>query len=541
MQIRATYSRVVKTSRRFVFENIMDLEHVCVLHRKWFRNLRVRVNRPDYVEYRLTSLFYGLSQELLVRGGPVDASHYWYEFIGPLATIRVDGKLDGPDGSLTQTEEITYAFKWYLAPFFWLLKPLFRRQKDNILHDDSSLLERVYALEQQGFHRLELAAPKVVVYGGDGFFGRLVVQDLLKHSCVNVVIASRQPNTSFFQEAASRATFYQSDLNDYASVLATIDGAQLVICCAGPFQGMGLNLLRACIEKQIHYIDIADDRDFVERAYTLTSAVRASGITALVGCSVVPGLSSLLTEYCRQTVGDVRRTRIFITPGTKNPRGNGSFACLLTTAGKAFQIPCGGGMRTVTGWSGRERVEFPPPIGSRAVYFVVDIADYWTQRHYFGADTIEFKIGSEMEFLNRSLGLLRWARVLLRLEDTKRLLVPSRLLVQLAAPFGSTQGALMLGVTGSQGQVWISVYAEERGERIPALLPSIAAQMILAGELNRPGIPPLPTWLPFVRLLQELGKRHVRAAVRSEGAEWQEITAAFSRDGAFDASAARAR
>jgi hypothetical protein len=99
----------------------------------------------------------------------------------------------------------------------------------------------------------------------------------------------------------------------------------------------------------------------------------------------------------------------------------------------------------------------------------------------------------------------------------------------------------MLGVTGSQGQVWISVYAEERGERIPALLPSIAAQMILAGELNRPGIPPLPTWLPFVRLLQELGKRHVRAAVRSEGAEWQEITAAFSRDGAFDASAARAR
>ena len=69
----------------------MDLEHVCVVHRRWFENLRVRVQRPHYVEYRLRGLFYGLRQEVLARGGPVGADRYWYEFITAIARMRVEG------------------------------------------------------------------------------------------------------------------------------------------------------------------------------------------------------------------------------------------------------------------------------------------------------------------------------------------------------------------------------------------------------------------------------------------------------------------
>ncbi len=102
----------VKTSRRFVFHNIMDLDHVCALHKRWFRNLRILVQKPDYVEYRVTSLFYGLKQETLVRGGPVDEDRYWYEFLAALAHIRVDGLLQGADGALTQTESIPASSAW---------------------------------------------------------------------------------------------------------------------------------------------------------------------------------------------------------------------------------------------------------------------------------------------------------------------------------------------------------------------------------------------------------------------------------------------
>jgi hypothetical protein len=107
MQIVSTFSRSLKTSRKFVFENIMDLDHVCNLHKKWFSNLRIRTWNKDYVEYRLTSHFYGLDQEILVKGAPIDSDSYWYEFIGPIACIRVDGLMSEPDGNLVLTEKIT--------------------------------------------------------------------------------------------------------------------------------------------------------------------------------------------------------------------------------------------------------------------------------------------------------------------------------------------------------------------------------------------------------------------------------------------------
>jgi hypothetical protein len=66
--MKSVFRHRLKSARRFVFENIMDLEHVCALHRRWFRNLRVRVRRDDYVEYRLTSLFYGLRQDVVAAG-----------------------------------------------------------------------------------------------------------------------------------------------------------------------------------------------------------------------------------------------------------------------------------------------------------------------------------------------------------------------------------------------------------------------------------------------------------------------------------------
>jgi len=166
----------------------MDLDHVCALHRRWFRNLRIVSQKADYVEYRLTSLFYGLRQEITARGAPIDENRYWYEFLSPLAKIRVDGLLEGLDGDLTQAETITFRFYWFLAPLFWALRPLFKKQKDDILRDDSALLERVFELEKNGFQRLEPSHPRVVVYGGDGFFGHLLVEDLLKYSSAEIIM-----------------------------------------------------------------------------------------------------------------------------------------------------------------------------------------------------------------------------------------------------------------------------------------------------------------------------------------------------------------
>jgi hypothetical protein len=107
--MQLTFRHSLRSSRRFVFE------HVCVVRRKWLQNLRVRIERPDYVEYRLTGLFYELKQEVLARGGPLDRDQGWYEFVTAVARMGVEGRLEGKDGNLMQTEVITFRCARLLA------------------------------------------------------------------------------------------------------------------------------------------------------------------------------------------------------------------------------------------------------------------------------------------------------------------------------------------------------------------------------------------------------------------------------------------
>lgn len=522
--MRLTFSHPLRTSRRFLFENIVDLQHVCVVHRRWFRNLRVRVQRPDYVEYRLTGLFYGLRQEVLARGGPIDSNHYWYEFFTRFARMRVDGTLTGEDGNLTQTELITFQFAAVLAPMFWALRPLFVRQKRDILADDTALLEREYQLEHRGFRRHQTTSQRAVVYGGNGFFGRLLVDDLLRHTSAQIDIASRTGRVIHFPGFQTRVRFIESDLRDPASVRDTITGADLVIMAAGPFQGMPLTVLEACLAQKVPYIDIADDHDFVRRGYALLSRTpRSTDPIVLIGCSVVPGLSSLLTRFAQQTVACVVQTKISISPGTRQPRGPGSFACLLSTVGHEFTAPLNGKEHPVIGWTDPERVRFPPPLGERTAYRVVDIADHFVQRQYFQTDTVEFRIGSELFILNLLLSFLRVVKNTLHL--SLNWLVPiSRAFIHIAAPFGSTTGGVMVEVSGfasNEPQTEdCCVYALHGGERIPSVIPALAASMLLRGEIKGRGLIALPDWINRDQLIFELSRRGIQMAVRSQSADW---------------------
>jgi len=524
MQMRHTFRHCLRSSRRFVFENIMDLEHVCVVHRRWFRNLRVRVQRPDYVEYSLTGLFYGLRQEVLARGGPVDADRYWYEFVTAIARMQVEGSLDGQDGNLTQTEVITFHFMAVLTPIFWLLQPLFARQKRDILLADTALLEREYALEQEGFQRTEATPQRAVVYGGNGFFGRIIVDELLKRTTARIEIASRTAHSVDYPGYEYRLRFVESDLHNQGSVLRTIAGADLVVVAAGPFQGMPLTVLQACIAERVSYIDVADDRDFVCRAYALIeSQATPDGMVALIGCSVVPGLTSLLTRFAQSRVPRIVQAKICISPGTQHPRGPGSFACLLSTVGKEFSAPAGGKQVPVIGWTEPERVIFPAPMGNRTVYRVVDIADHFIQPHYFRTQTVEFRIDSELRALNLLLSAVRRIRQVLGIWP--RWLIPiGRAVISVSALFGSTAGGVMVEVIGYAGnerrsETWC-VFAGEGGERIPSIVPAIAADMVLRGEIRGNGIVPLPDWITRDRLVAELAARGIRVAIRSEDGDW---------------------
>ncbi len=246
---------------------------------------------------------------------------------------------------------------------------------------------------------------------------------------------------------------------------------------------------------------------------------------AFIGCSVVPGISALLTGRCAQELGRVDAVRVCITPGTRHTRGPGSFECLLATVGEPFSIPKDGTKRTILGWSEPKRVELPPQLGFRTVYSVVDIADYFTLVEYFGARTVDFKIGSELYWLNKALAGVREVKRRLALARLGHLIPIFRPVLALAGRFGTSQGAVMVTVSGGQDafmcRMSLAAYAEKDGQIIPALLPSIAAGTVMDGGLAFKGIVELRRWMAFDRLLAELGARGVSVAAH-RGA-WQQL------------------
>jgi saccharopine dehydrogenase-like NADP-dependent oxidoreductase len=249
---------------------------------------------------------------------------------------------------------------------------------------------------------------------------------------------------------------------------------------------------------------------------------------ALVGCSVVPGLTSLLTRFAQRAVMRVVQTKICISPGTQHPRGAASFACLLSTVGQKFTAPTNGKEEPIIGWSEPERVSFPPPMGERTAYRVVDIADHFTQPRYFGTETVQFRIGSELPILNLLLSFVRHAQVL-RIPLT--VLIPiSRAFICVAASLGSTAGGVMVEAAGLAGtehrkQTWC-VYAIDGGERIPSLIPAIAAKMVIQGQINADGLIPLPDWISQNQLIAELTQRGIQVAVREQFGEWSVVSGA---------------
>src|SRR5690554_4550733 len=112
------------------------------------------------------------------------------------------------------------------------------------------------------------AEKNVLVIGGSGFYGRYLVHDLLQFTDSNITIASRTPSRDGFP--ASRVNIVACDLNDLPHLERIVQGHDLVIHCAGPFQYLPLNPLHAAIRTSTPYIDIAEDRIFARRVRLLS-------------------------------------------------------------------------------------------------------------------------------------------------------------------------------------------------------------------------------------------------------------------------------
>jgi len=366
--------------------------------------------------------------------------------------------------------------------------------------------------------------PKIVLLGGSGFFGGLIVRDLLEHTRTRILIAGRhQPEKPL---ADPRITFVRADLKDSSTLNTALQGAFALIHCAGPYQASAMNPLQAAIAGRVHYIDLAESRDFARRVHECHDAARHANIAVFTGMSVVPGLAALLAQALRTNFDKICAIRTFVAPGTRGSRGPGTVHSLLSGVGRRMRVPRGGRDVPALGWSEGEWIRFPPPIGWRRQYLALETADFDLFQRFFEAQQVEFKAGSEFAWLNRGLAIVARLRARTgfpRLEDWTNIL---RKALRVIGRFGTDRGGVLVEVAGTKNgarvQQQIAVVADRKGERIPAVPAAIAVAALLGDEVKDRGVVPLHTWLSLTKLFKELSRRRLSIWFKpAADAAWQ--------------------
>ncbi len=344
-----------------------------------------------------------------------------------------------------------------------------------------------------------MRSPKVLVVGGTGFFGRLLIDDLLQHVECELVVSSR---------GALRSTRFETirvDLRDPASLERALRGVAIAICAAGPYQNLPLSLAEACIQAGIHYIDLADDRTFIRKVRSIAAAHGAARSAVCTGWSTVPAVSGLLARVATTGMTSVDSIQIQMAPGNRGARQEATIASLLNSVGQPFTVFRNGEWHRVLGWSNARDFNFPVPIGKRRGY-LVDVADHEIFPPIFGARTVEFRAGSELKVLNGCLSLMRltrhnwvtWSRSFQRAAS-------------LLSWMGQDSGAIGVEASGA-GRRRACIVADSHGERIAAMPASVMARLILSGG-QYSGMISHTDWLSERQLREECDRRGLRLVV----------------------------
>jgi saccharopine dehydrogenase-like NADP-dependent oxidoreductase len=347
----------------------------------------------------------------------------------------------------------------------------------------------------------------VLVLGGTGVFGSRISRRLAADRAIRVLVAGRSAATAERMAAELRSEMPAAEAAGLAvtaphglgAALAG-NGVDLVVNCVGPFQGQGYEVPEACIRHRVHYIDIADGRDFVCNFPRLDAAARAAGVLAVSGASSVPGLSSAAVAALARDFTRLDRLAIGIAPGNRQPRGLATTASILGYVGRPVRVWRDGRWTTLHGWQDLERRGLATPSLGRlsprwfALCDVPDLALF--PEAYPELRSVSFHAGLELGLLQLGLWLLSWPVRWQLIGGLEPLAAPLTRMARWLAPLGSDRGGMFveLAGVGPDGnrveRSWVLMAGSGHGPWIPTLPAVILARQLARGAIGRRGAMP---------------------------------------------------
>jgi saccharopine dehydrogenase (NAD+, L-lysine-forming) len=291
-----------------------------------------------------------------------------------------------------------------------------------------------------------------------------------------------------------------------------------VVNCIGPNYKYEVRIAQAAIDAGVSLIDINDDTEATLQMLELDTAARNAGIVIVLGLGASPGVNNVLVRAATDQLDHVEEIHTAWVMAGSDPGGLAlSYHLLHSLSGRALTVVNGQLVEVESFVDGRERIDFPEPVGPLDVFHVGHPEPITLLRTYPSVLIADDKASFNAPFVNtwiRQLGAM--AR-----EAPSPVCVDGRLVdpMDFAAAYlhqrckslvdVPKEGALRVHVRGRKGRRRRDVFFSSAGRiavgtGVPA---SIGASMLVEGGIRGKGVLPPEACVDATEFLYQITTR----------------------------------
>jgi saccharopine dehydrogenase (NAD+, L-lysine-forming) len=365
---------------------------------------------------------------------------------------------------------------------------------------------------------------------GCGEMGQEAIKDLYKYGKFKeIVVGTRtlEKAKEVFAELAGNNTKISArriDLDDTAGLAELEDfmrGFDVIVNCAGPNYKYEVLTAQAAIKAKVNLVDINDDFETTFRMLELDNQAREAGITIILGLGASPGVNNILVRAAANQLDEIEEIHTAWVMSGADPGGLAlSYHLLYSLSGKALSYQDGKLIEVQSFVDGKERIEFPDPVGEIDVFHIGHPEPITLSRCFPGVKYVDDKASFNPPFINDLIvnlgkmareanGPVKVGNISIDAMDFAASYLHQRCKSLKGIP---KDGALRVEVKGKKKQkarkiVFSSAGRISQGTGIPA---SIGAIMLAEGKINKTGVlPPEQCIEPNDFIFEMIDKRNV--------------------------------
>lgn len=345
---------------------------------------------------------------------------------------------------------------------------------------------------------------KVLVLGC-GEMGESVVEDLYYYGKFKeITVATRKIEkakrvVSTLKGKKVKVCGKEIDVSNTAELENLMKNFDVVVNCVGPNYKYEVLIAEAAIKAKVSLIDINDDFETTFKMLDLDGKAKEAGILIILGLGASPGVNNIFVRAAADQLDKVDEIHTAWVMSGADPGGLAlSYHLLYSLSGKALTYQDGKLVEVQSFVDGKERIEFPEPVGAVDVYHIGHPEPITLSRCFKEAKIVNDKATFCPPFVNDLIvnlgkmaleaeGLIKVGKTWIDAMDFAAAYFHKRCKSLKGV---KKEGALRAAVKGKRdGKTRTIIYSSSglisKGTGIPA---SIGAQMLVQGKIKGKGV-----------------------------------------------------